>query len=307
MESSKELLLVHKKMKTVSLSETVNVMLTPQFYDVKKEALPVKYAYQAKRLAPSLFEGYLEKDGTYDYYVYKEGQDWVFIAYDLSKIIQFLETKGLTQENISKIFFVQQSVSLFESPFLYHEDNALLNIDGIVAAVPSLVLEEQSLSVRALKKEETPKGGIGIDKAVSFFSMKETVIISSVFVIFALMYMVEGTRYGGESKDTQEVLQSLYDEYPSLQSAYTREGILNKYREQNKNERAKREAVKKLSTMIFKGVTLTSLQVDKKSIQANVTCDNQNIVKRVEKLAKTAQFSVKKIKGKYKLQLEGLL
>ena len=308
MESSKELLLVHKTMKRVSLSEPVNIMLTPQFYDVKKEKLPVKYRYQAKRLAPSLFEGYLEKERAYDYYVYKEGEDWVFIAYDLPMISAFLETKGFGQEDVAKMYFAQQSAHLFESPFLYHEEYALLNIDDIVAIVPSGVLEAEGLTPKGFNKEDTPRGGVSIESATSsFFTTKESVIISSLFVVLALMFMIEGSRYGGESDDSQEVLQTLYDEYPSLQSAYTREGIVTTYREIDKKERAKREAVKSLSGMIFKGVTLTSLQVDQKRINANFSCTDGKIAERVEKLAKKAQFSVKKIKGSHNLQLEGLL
>ena len=63
MGSNKELLLVHASMEDVSLAHSVNVMLTPQFYTLKKEELPVKYLYQAKRIAPSLFDGLLEAGG----------------------------------------------------------------------------------------------------------------------------------------------------------------------------------------------------------------------------------------------------
>ena len=57
LENTKELLLAYPSMKQVTLSESVNVMLPPQFYTLKKEALPLRYAYQAKKIAPSLFEG----------------------------------------------------------------------------------------------------------------------------------------------------------------------------------------------------------------------------------------------------------
>ena len=66
MGSNKELLLVHASMEHVSLTHSVNVMLTPQFYTLKKEALPVKYLYQAKRIAPSLFDGLLEEGRSYE-------------------------------------------------------------------------------------------------------------------------------------------------------------------------------------------------------------------------------------------------
>lgn len=39
-------------MENISLDESVNVILTPQFYTVKKEELPIKYLYQAKKIDP---------------------------------------------------------------------------------------------------------------------------------------------------------------------------------------------------------------------------------------------------------------
>mgnify|MGYP001829238495 CR=1 FL=1 len=74
MRNNKELLLVHPSMKPVSLTEAVNVMLPPQFYTLKKEALPLRYAYQAKKIAPSLFDGLLEAGGHYEYMVWKEDE-----------------------------------------------------------------------------------------------------------------------------------------------------------------------------------------------------------------------------------------
>ena len=118
MGNNKELLLVYTGMKQVTVSDAVNVMLTPQFYTLKKETLPVRYAYQAKRIAPSLFDGLLEAGKHYDYMVWKEKEEWVFLAYDLEMITSFLESKGFALEHVSKIFFAQQSADLFDKPLV---------------------------------------------------------------------------------------------------------------------------------------------------------------------------------------------
>jgi hypothetical protein len=89
MGNNKELLLAHTSMKHVTLSDAVNVMLTPQFYTLKKEALPLKYSYQAQRIAPSLFDGLLEEGKHYDYMVWREEEKWVFLAYDLEMITPY--------------------------------------------------------------------------------------------------------------------------------------------------------------------------------------------------------------------------
>ncbi|MDQ7086270.1 MAG: hypothetical protein Q9M36_15810 [Sulfurovum sp.] len=53
MGNTKELLLIHQEMRSIRVlpSKGVNIMLTPQFYTLIREDLPVKYAYQAKRIA----------------------------------------------------------------------------------------------------------------------------------------------------------------------------------------------------------------------------------------------------------------
>jgi len=308
MENSKELLLVHTAMKHVSLSEPVNIMLTPQFYTLKKEILPVTYAYQAKRLAGSLFDGLLDREGAYDFLVYKEDEHWVFIAYDIEKITAFLQTKGFRQGDVSKIFFAQQSTGYFTAPYLLSEQDALVVLDKTVVVVPSSAFSSEKPSSLKFDRHFTPKKGISLeDASSSIFTIKQAALFSFVFILLGMMFLIEGSRYGGGGQATEEALQTLYDDYPSLQSTYTREGIVSKYRELDKTERAKRDAVKKLSGMIFKGVTLTALYVDYKSVKAKFSCSNKKIAQRVENLGKKAQFKVSKTKGSLELQLEGTL
>jgi len=305
MENSKELLLVHRSMENVELSSPVNIMLTPQFYTLKKELLPVKYAYQAKKIAYALFEGLLEKEGSYDFLVSQEEENWVFIAYDMEKITAFLKEKGFKEGDVSKVFFAQQSVEKFTKPCLINTKEALVILDDTVVLVPLGALGTDVSSTLNFDESLTPKKGVSLEGiSSSIFTMKQTVMFSLVFILFSLMFFVEGLRYGGESQSTEEELQALYTDYPSLQSAYTREGIVDKYRNIDKAERAKRDAVKKLSSMIFKGVTLTSLSIDQKKVKANFSCSSKKIAQRVENLAKKAQFTVTKTKLKNDLHLE---
>jgi len=308
MEKSKELLLVHSAMKRVALSEPVNIMLTPQFYTLKKEIVPVSYAYQAKRLAASLFEGLLDGEGSYDFLVYKEDEYWTFIAYDIEKITAFLSTKGFNQGDVSKIFFVQQSVKEFTTPYVLSDQDALIVLDETVVLVPVNVLDSEKPSSLKFDRHFTPKKGVSVeDVSASIFTIKQAVFFSFLLILFAIMFFIEGSRYGGENSSTEEELESLYADYPSLQSTYTREGIFSKYKDLDTKERAKRDAIKKLSGMIFKGVTLTALYVDQKSVKANFSCSNKKIAQRVENLGKTAQFKVSKTKGRHTLHMEGTL
>ena len=145
MEDNKKLLLLHKSSESMTLNENVDIMLTPQFYTLKKEMLPVKFAYQAKKIAASIFEGILEEGKSYSYFVFKQDEYWVFIAYCMEEIIEFLESKGLSLEYVSKLFFAEQSVDAFETPYLLDDKEALGVLDNTVVVLPKSALDEQQV------------------------------------------------------------------------------------------------------------------------------------------------------------------
>ena len=308
MRNNKELLLVHPSMKPVSLTEAVNVMLPPQFYTLKKEALPLRYAYQAKKIAPSLFDGLLEAGGHYEYMVWKEDEEWVFLAYDIEKITAFLESKGFALEHVSKLFFAQQSVDLFDKPLLMGEHEALVSLDHTVVVIPRGALTEDNGPSLVFNNSFTPKKGIVLSGAYgSVLSLKQASMLAAIFILFALMFFVEGSRYSDDSKAGEAKMQELLSAYPALQSKYTRDSILAKYKKIDTAERKKREIVKMVSGMIFKGVTLSSLEIDAKSYKVHFTCKDAQVAKRLNLLATKKKLKTSAISGSHDLKIEGTL
>ncbi len=307
MGNSKALLLVHPSMKPVSLTETVNVMLPPQFYTLKKELLPLRYAYQAKKIAPSLFEGLLEA-GEYEYMVWKEDEAWVFLAYDIAKITAFLESKGFALEQISKLFFAQQSVDLFDQPLWLGEEEALVALDHTVVVVPRSALADENSSSLVFDHSFTPKKGIVLSGAYgSVLSLKQASKLAAIFMLFALMFFIEGSRYGYDSQAGEAKMQELLSANPSLQSTYTRESIMTKYKAIDRAERKKREFVKMVSGMIFKGVTLSALEIDAKGYKVHFTCKDAQVAKRLTLLATKNKLKTSAVSGSHDLKIEGTL
>jgi len=307
LEKTKTLILVHKKMESISQSKNmINILLSPQFYTLKREALPVKYAYQAKRIAPSLFEGLLEDTQGHKYFVSKEEDTWLFIAYDEEIIKNFLEEKQIDLARINKIYFAEQSLHAFTSPVLMGEEDALVDLHGTVTIVPQVALSSEVEPIR-LNEQFIPKKGISLeDRGASYINTKEAYAFAAMFILFAGIYVVEGVKYKGESALEKEEMIKLLDENPSLESSYKRESILSKYRIIDKKERKKREAIKVLSRMNFKGSTLISLAVNNKRFEAQFDCQNTKAVNQLNVLAKEAKFNIGTLKNN-KLTIEGLL
>jgi len=317
MTNNKELLLIHASMHSVRPNHQVNVMLTPQFYTLKKETLPVKYAYQAKKIAPSLFDGLVDEGGEYEYIVFKEEindeKKWVFIAYDIEKITTFLESKGIESDYVYKIFFAQQSLSLFEKGSLsLGEYDALTVIDDTVVVVPTVALGEHNTPLLRFTNAFTPKeGGVKVKskstEQSSLLTQTQAFSLASIFVLFAGMFAVEGSRYAGDVRVEKEEIKSIYESYPYLESAYTRQDAIDKYKTIDKVERRKRDAIKTSSKMIFKGVTLKSLKVDEKNFSAQFICLDKTISKRIKGLLKKEKDNFLTAKGDTTLKLEGKL
>ena len=308
MGKNKALILVHTSMEEVTLSQDVNVMLTPQFYTLKKETLPVQYAYQAKRIAPSLFEGLLEEGKAYEYMVWKEEEEWVFLAYDLEMITAFLERKGFALEHVSKLFFAQQSADLFVSPLLLNGQEVLVSLDNVIVVVPKVALGDNDDASLVFDDSFTPKKGIMLQSAYgSILTLKQTAVLASVFVFMAFIFFAEGLRYSGNSKIIQTQMEELLEAYPSLSSKYTRDSIVSKYKTLDSIERKKRDTIKTLAGMIFKGVTLNSFEMDDKKFSVHFSCKDAQVFKRVKALAKKNNFNTVNVSRGHELKIEGSL
>ncbi|MEA1879129.1 MAG: hypothetical protein U9N11_00570 [Campylobacterota bacterium] len=309
MRKNKELLLVHVAMNRVILDNPVNIMVTPQFYTLKKESLPVKYAYQAKKIAPSLFEGLLE-EGEHEYSVFQEDDKWVFVAYNMEKILNFLETKDVKSENIGKLFFVQQALDSFTRPMSLNESEALVVMDEVVVVVPKMVLSDDEFPTSYFDNQFTPKQGVTVksEKSTteSMVGQQQSWLLAGVFALFAGMFFVEASRYGGGDTSAKEELEALYESYPELASSYTRDDISQKYRTIDANERKKRESIKSVGSMIFKGSTLTSLTVNEKGFSALFACEDSNVSSRLKTLADKKNFKVTDTTSS-SLRMEGAL
>ena len=296
--NSKELLLAYSGMKKQSLSHAVNIMLTPQFYTLKKESLPLKYLYQAKRIAPSLFDGFLGDSQKHEYFVYREEDEWVFIAYDMEAISEFLSSKDIKPEQVAKIFFAQQASDSFTAPVLLGDKEALVSLNDTVVVIPQGALQESS-ETASFTDAFTPGTGVTPQGThASVLSKKQTIGLAAFFTLFAFMFFIEGWMYSHDSQETQEEMQILLEDNPSLQSQYSRDSIAAKYKTIDKNERRKREVVKTLAGMIFKGVKVSTFQMNEKNFKVEFICSDAKVAQRLVQLAKKSEFnSAKTITG----------
>ena len=121
------------------------LILSPQFYWVKRVELPVKNEYKAKKLAPSIFEGILPKDEKFEYEVKYEKNRGTFIviAYSPEYIYKAVKEKFLLSAKVKGIYLAQYELAEFTSCIAIDKDVSLGNVDGLLIQVPASCFQSE--------------------------------------------------------------------------------------------------------------------------------------------------------------------
>ena len=286
-------LLIHRDMEPVTLKNSVDIILTPQFYTFLREELDINFAYQAKQIAPSLFDDYLDTSFEYQYHVYKCESLWCFFAYSIEEIDLFLESVGIEKHRVSKIYFAQQLESELTQPLLLNGNSVLQSIDETVTMVPKRFLSEgvvySTLDTDKLKLKNALTMGASLN---SFVSLKETIILGSLLFILGGVFIVEGNRVKSSIANEDAHLTTLLDENPKYASTMLRQSILDKYKPIDTNERAKRQVIKDISKLLSSKSQLKALTIDKGTISARIVTQSASISKQVKEHAKVKKMKV---------------
>jgi len=298
------LILVYRDMDAVPDASRYDVMLTPQFYIIKREELPLKYPFQAKKLAPSILEELTgEEHDTYE--AFQEGEAWVFVAYDLQALADFLTSKGGSIDQVRHIYFAEQAKDKLTSPVSLSEREALTLVNDTVTVVPKRLLGSTEDFI-PFSDAFRPKKSFSISRShSSFLDTKLTVILATLLVLLGLTYFAEGYRYRKAVSDSEKKLETLLDANPSLRGAYARASIHKKYATINTAQRRIRDRIKDVSRLTGKDTKLAALFIDAKGYRMTLDIPRDTkTVASLKALAKTGGLEHVKI-GSGKLETWG--
>ena len=300
MGKSNKRLLVHKNMPDVDINGHIDIILSPQFYTFLREELGIKFVYQAKQIAPSLFDDYLEDSQDYQFFVYKYGDYWYFFAYNIDGITTFLEKKGVKKYQINKIFFAQELDKYLDSSAVDLSNNLCLkSINNIVTVVPKRLMGDEYEYKKLNLKEIPLKQGISISSSFgSIISFKYTLILTMLLFILGGVFVVEGNRAKNSIRDSEDKLDLLLQRDTKLSSQRIRESILAQYEPIDKIERLKRDTLVDISKLLSTHTRLKELKLDDKKISAIIETDNinQTLKKALEKRLKSKKLNTKQIR-----------
>jgi len=119
-----------------------DIVLSPEFYWAKRVTLNVRFAYQVKKMAPSIFDGILPGDD-FEYKVFKlRPHEFIVVAYDIDNIIMELKALGIDISLIDKIYTAQSEFIGKEISLKADEVHGITSNEEIIIYLPLKFLDQ---------------------------------------------------------------------------------------------------------------------------------------------------------------------
>ena len=291
------LLLLYREIEALPDLPRYDLMLTPQFYVLKREELPLKYTHQAKKLAPSILDE-LTGEGTFTYEAFQEGESWVFIAYDLQKLSDFLYIKGGSIDRVGKIYFAEQIRDKLEPPLALNEQVALARVNDTATVVPLRLLNDPE-QLGTFDETFRPEKSFALKRSHnSFLDTRQAILLASLLGVLGLGWFAEGYRTHRAIGAAEATLEHLLEANPSLGSSYTREATWKKYSATNTAQRRIRDRIKAISRLTSKATKLDTLTVDTKGYKATLSVpDNPQTLQSLKTLLRDGHLKNGRFNG----------
>ncbi len=267
-----------------------DVILSPQFYWVKKVTLPVKREGEAKKLAESVFEGSLPR-GHYSYEVRKAADgDFIIIAYDRQAISDALQHYLTQDARVNHVYLSQFACHNLDACCSIDDASSLVNLNGLLMQIPRNCTDPK-LTMETFLEEVKPEG-----KPLRLGTLDEEVVERKTFIFLAaavaLLMLALGVEYvdykhaASRVEAQKEALIEKYDLPPTtmqLQSIQKR--LLRIYTEQKKV----RDALMRLSALaLVKGEYLKKIDLNKKDATIEIMLSDAKREEAVKReIAKT--------------------
>jgi hypothetical protein len=268
----------------------VDLLLAPDLYLLKIEPLPVRFAHQAKKLAPSLMEE-LGAGPDWVYEVLKGPGGWQIYAYDPRRLRESIQKAGLSTDRIGKLYFAQQFSDQLTAPLPLDDRFALATLSGMVTLLPlsADALPERTIEVGALTR---PRKGFSLHgmERHQLLGSRETGYLIAALLLLAISWGIEGWQYHHAGETLRQSLEQRLAQNPTLASGITRRNILQRYRDLDLPQRRLRETLQSIGSLTSKDSRLLSLEITPKGYEGEIESAADKLT-TLKKLAKEAGLS----------------
>lgn len=280
----------------LSFDEKYDIILSPSYYWVKKEKLPVSYNYQAKSYASSVFEGNIPK-GNYNFLAQKKGENFILFAYNDLYILEMLEKIGIKSTQISKVYFAQNEFEDIQKPILLNENEALVKNDDILIKLPAKFLNENISLKEAISSTQRSKSYINLSKFSQVIEPKSLYKALIALTILIVLYSAQFLSLNKTLKEQTKAQSEIYTKYKLPKTSIQLNSMIRNLENVSQRQKNLRNAIYEvLRTPLQKGEYL--LELKQESTQLSVSyklSSNENANKIKQYLEKSFKLSSAKI------------
>jgi len=275
----------------ISDGEKVNVILSPSLYWVKRLTLPIKYARDAKKLLPSLFEETLP-EGKYSYSVYKEEDEFLIFAYEDKLILDALSKAGISASSVASVHFAQSEMQSVEGALKINETQSIYVKDGIVILLPCCWIQESGdldLSKIVLSKHK-----VVLQQYAHIVQNTSLYKIAAVLIVLSLLVFGEYLITMQKTNEIEQLKDELFAKYKLKPTMLQNKSVLNKYKNIHDKQTNLREYISYILALKLKeSEKLTSLSLNNEILEAEFSDVSEQTFSNIQKTLKSKKANFK--------------
>ncbi len=261
-----------------------DVILSPEFYWIKRVSLPVKRVSAAKSLAPSIFESALPS-GEYDYEVQKSGDEFIIIAYNKDRISNTLKEKFSNDARVRSLYFAQNEFKDLEGCCGVDQNSSLINLDGLIMQVPRVCTESKKEITEYLDGKNLSKNRISLGALESnIIGKREFYLLSAgVFTLF-LSLLLEFIDYKNRISLLDEKRSELISKYNLPETSMQLDSIKKSLTKSFQEQKRVRDEISELSNLSLKdGEYIESIVADTKGVVVTIKVSSSSREEEIKK------------------------
>ncbi len=253
------------KSNSLSKKGEFDIILSPEYYWVKRVELPVKNERAALKLAPSIYEGSLPS-GEYAYMAQKSGDKFIIIAYNREEISNQLQKQIVLPAKIKNVYFTQNELQSIKECTTVNENAALTNMNDLIIQVPRSCTNSKDTLQTMLNEMSLS------NKKVALSSLENEVIDKKDFMLAAVLaslllgaFLVEYGLYKNEISKVEDKRASIIKKYDLPRTSIQLKSIKSTLSSTYKKQKRFRDILYSISKLhLNKGEYIESISENEK-------------------------------------------
>ncbi len=285
-DSSIKTVFLTKKDSIKNLTSNINIILSPEYYWVKRVTLPISSLYRAKKLAPSIFREYLPKNDNYEYIVVKTdiSREFIIIAYTKEGILKSLKKQVDDFKFIKAIYWTQIEFFDLSGCVGIDKNSSLSNVDDMILYLPTNCTNNKNLD-ELIKKTKLSKEHIKLNTLTSKSIPRKEVygLFIALFLLIAA-FALDSILHQYKAYKNEQKIENIQKKYSMPKTSFEIQNIQSKLKKIETKQKSLRKLLKVIDEIPQNSkTTLKSILWDKESLIIKIAVPDSSTKQSIKK------------------------